>query len=115
MKELFLILLSGVLLAQPARELRDRDTSVVLFDAGGGQFGVGVQSSVKASHALVQVFYEERAATLTLLLHKESIAPVVAEDGYGATNENFNIPREKIKFIRVKLLQEVAAREIRYE
>ncbi len=92
----------------------EKDTFVIFIDDGTGGFGVGVRTSIRASQALVAVFYEMTTERYgRLLLSKQSIAPVAGSNGYGVTRENFAIPREKVKFVRVTFLNEVARREVK--
>jgi len=115
-RELFVAVgAAGLLSAQQSGEIAtpEKDTFVILFEGDTTEsFGVGVRTSVKADESLVQVFYEIKHSQLgTLLLSKSSIAPVAGTLGYGATRENFTIPRKSIKFIRVTFFDEVAKRE----
>jgi hypothetical protein len=101
-------------------EMTNGDTAIRLIDATedkGGPFMVGVRTSVKADQALVQVFYHVRTlvfgASRDLLLHKESIAPIAGNEGYGATADNFAIPRDQVQFIRVTFFKESGQVEFR--
>ncbi len=98
-------------------EMKQGDTTIILFDATdekGGPFSVGVQTSVKADHAFVEVFYKTRVPGIDedLLLHQESLAPVAGNLGYGATNQNFTMLRESVQFVRVTFYQVVGGRVV---
>ncbi len=72
-------------------------------------FMVAVRTSVKADQALVTVFYNWSA---TLLLSKQSLAPVAGLNAYGGTRDLFHIPRASVKFIEVTFFNEVGKRKI---
>lgn len=102
-------------------ELKDGDTSIVLFrtsEANPDEFAVGVSSSLPhAEWALTEVFYRDRVTvhgkSVEVVLHKESFGPVTGPYSYGATNQNFTIPKDKLKFVRVRLFEEIGKREFR--
>ncbi len=87
-----------------------KDTFVVLFEDGVGGFGVGVRTSVRADDSLVEVFYDAETEFGKLLLSKRSMAPVAGMLGYGATRDNFTIPRKDVRFINVTFFREVGKR-----
>lgn len=90
----------------------DGDTFIRIMGAEDGDFLVGVRTSVKADLALVDVFYEEDHPQFgKLLLSKSSTAPVPGLDAYGATHDNFSIPRDRLKLVRITFLNEVTRRE----
>jgi hypothetical protein len=90
-------------------------TRLRIFDAGiAGQWVIALTSNEQADHASVDVFYEVRSSLGKLLLSKNSFCPVVGGGDYAAaTDQNFSVPLEDVRFIRVKLLKEVAQREFR--
>lgn len=103
----------------------EKDTWVRIIDAAGDNkqdngFLVAVRTTLPGLlSALVAVFYETEVMLTAgvgkptkLYLHEESMAPVVGRDAYGATNKNFAIPRDKIRFIQVTFYKEVARREV---
>lgn len=94
------------------RELKSGDVRLMV-DRLEGDAGLMVAvraESQDADHALVEVFYrvvrEVEGRRTTLLLHQESIAPIVP-GAMGATNRDFDIPKRDVQFIRVTLLQTV--------
>jgi hypothetical protein len=94
-------------------EMKQGDTAIILFQATedkDGAFSVGVRTAVKADHAFVEVFYKMRVPGIKsdLLLHQESLAPVAGNLGYGATNQNFTMPRASVQFVRVTFFSKVA-------
>ena len=91
-------------------EMESGDVAVRLFDADEQRkaFGVGVRApgSPGTTSALVEVFYDVEVAGIgKVLLHQESMAPIAGRDAYGATNQNFTMPRESVRHIRVTLFE----------
>lgn len=96
----------------------NEDTKLALFTEGDENvFTVGVRTKVQADVASISVFYHEvdprfRALRFgRLLLSQQSLALVAGWGGYGATDRQFTISRDKIQFIRVKFLDEIGKRE----
>jgi hypothetical protein len=106
-----------------------KGTRIWIIDGGiDGDWFVGVNSDEDADLASVEVFFEgtitivdaEAVGGLALsrrqylLRRKTSLCPVVrGKEGMGATDENFTVPIENVKSIRVTLLKTVAQREFR--
>lgn len=87
------------------------DTDVRMIEDGNEGFMVGVRTRVKADRALVTVFYKKTVPDFgELLLSKDSMAPVAGWEAYGATRDNFTIPRDHIQRIEVLFLNDVAIR-----
>lgn len=91
----------------------NEDTKLALFTEGDENvFTVGVRTKVQADVVSISVFYHEEHPRLgRLLLSQQSLAPVAGWGGYGATDRQFTISRDKIQFIRVKFLDEIGKRE----
>ena len=101
-----------------SEEMRDRETGIIISTPDSkGSFFVGVRTTLKASHYLAEVFYKttvpELKSQVELLLHQESIGPVAGNEGYGATNQNFTCPRDKVEFVKVTFFQKLEEREFR--
>lgn len=93
-------------------EMQNGDVSIRIFDASedkAGQFGIGVRTAIECDHSFVEVFYDTSAvingSEVPLLLHEESLGAKPGPDWYGATNQNFAMPRDSVQFIRVTLLK----------
>jgi hypothetical protein len=87
----------------------------LISDKDPNVFFVGVRSSIEAEYALVTVFYNLHLHTASgntkFLVSKESMAPVAGIRGYGATRDQFSIPRDLLDFVQVTFLNQVAQRK----
>ena len=115
-------LVAQTTLAERELATDNSDTFLSVVDAEGnptgtqkhvGPFMVGVRTRVKADQALVEVFYHAFIDGIkgAVLLSKASLAPVAGFEAYGGTRDNFDIPRERVQFIRVRFFNEVGKRE----
>ena len=106
------------------RELSLGDIHVILKDETAGHFIVGVRTSVLSHRAIVDVFYEEPGSESKqvggiepMFLHyQEAVAPIAGGGEYGYAHFEFRngLLKERIRFVRVVLVQDVAKAELRF-
>ena len=97
-------------------EMQSGDVRIRIMNADeskDGPFLVGVRTPVRADHAFVEVFYHAHAPGIKeqLLLHQESLGVIAGNSGYGATNNNFTMPRDSVQWIQVTLMRDLVTRE----
>ena len=100
------------------------DMRVILKDDGPGRFTVGVKTSTPADRAVVNVFYEEPGGAEpkrpvgfepVFLKFAEAVAPVAGGSEWGIAHFSFGggLTKDRVRFVRVVLVTDVARAEIR--
>jgi hypothetical protein len=100
---------------QFGQPLKSGDIEIIIESVGPAtpdELWVGVRTTREdVDQAFVEVFYrttrEIQGKPVNLLLHKESLGPIAGPELYGITNQDFDIKRSEVEFIRVTLFKKV--------